>query len=40
MNLKLEKGDYFDKEQETIKEGFEINHKKIKSFRLEPLGNN
>ncbi len=36
--LSSDKGDHFDKEQQAPKEGYQFIHNKIKSYRLEPLG--
>jgi hypothetical protein len=36
--LNSDSGDHFDKEKGTKKEGFNFDHQKIKSYRLEPQG--
>ena len=36
--LASDNGDHFDKEKRTIKEGYNFDYHKIKSYRLEPLG--
>lgn len=36
--LSAESGSHFNREKQSIKEGLNFGHGKVKSYRLEPLG--